>query len=168
MFSSEGSHGSEHAERCEYTPTGTSSDDSVRGHPFDSESSETTGWSLSEFDFNRSAVDQNPEDVKEEKATPGSDTSDQDGSGSELNRVARSSRHSSVPDSIAEMLFGPEPSSARFYPWDIENSNTIVCDNHSPEDSPDTLQCDLGLVSGYDINSGVAVNAGASEVPNLR
>ncbi|KAL2097292.1 hypothetical protein ACEWY4_006499 [Coilia grayii] len=166
MFTSESSHGSEQVERCEYTPTGTSSDDSVRGHPFDSESSETAGWSLSECELNR-ATDQNLEDARE-KATTGSDISDQDGCCSELNRVARSSRHSSVPDSIAEMLFGPEPSSARFYPWDIENSNTIVCDNHSPEDSPDTLRSDFGSVSGYDINSSVAVNSGASEVPNLR
>ncbi|XP_031419069.1 uncharacterized protein si:ch73-140j24.4 isoform X3 [Clupea harengus] len=157
---------SELVERCEYTPTGTSSDDSVKGHPFDSESSETAGWSLSESETSR-PTDQNPEYAREKTSTC-SDFSEQDGCCSELNKVARSSRHSSVPDSIAEMLFGPELSAARFYPWDFENSNTIVCDNHSPEDSPDTLRCEFGLVSGYDINSSVAVNSGASEVPNLR
>lgn len=150
-----GTHSFEQVERYEYTPTGTSSDDSVRGHPFDSESSETTGWSLSESETSR-LTDQNL------------DISEQDGCCSELNKVARSSRHSSVPDSIAEMLFGPEPNTARFYPWDIENSNTIVCDNHSPEDSPDTIRCDLGLRPGYDINGSVEFNSGASEVPNLR
>lgn len=156
MFNtSNGTHSSEQVERCEYTPTGTSSDDSVRGHPFDSESSETTGWSLSESETSR-LTDQNP------------DVSEQDGCCSELNKVTRSSRHSSVPDSIAEMLFGPEPNTARFYPWDIENSNTIVCDNHSPEDSPDTIKCEFGLFQSYDINGSVPVNSGASEVPNLR
>ncbi|XP_062386324.1 uncharacterized protein si:ch73-140j24.4 isoform X2 [Sardina pilchardus] len=167
MFStSDGSHSFEQVERCEYTPTGTSSDDSVRGHPFDSESSETTGWSLSEYETSR-LNDQNPEDTRE-RITTCSDLSEHDGCCSELNKVARSSRHSSVPDSIAEMLFGPEPTAARFYPWDFENSNTIVCDNHSPEESPDTIKCEFGLHSGYDINGSVAVNSGATEIPNLR
>ncbi|XP_041954342.1 uncharacterized protein si:ch73-140j24.4 isoform X1 [Alosa sapidissima] len=167
MFTtSDRSHSFEQVERCEYTPTGTSSDDSVRGHPFDSESSETTGWSLSESETSR-LNDQNPEDTRE-RTTTCSDFSEQDGCCSELNKVARSSRHSSVPDSIAEMLFGPELNAARFYPWDFENSNTIVCDNHSPEESPDTIKCEFGLISGYDINGSVAVNSGASEIPNLR
>ncbi|XP_028834326.1 uncharacterized protein LOC114789268 isoform X2 [Denticeps clupeoides] len=151
----------------EGTPMGTSSDTSIRGHPFDSESSDAAlRWSLSESEGVRSA-DQTNEDQCETPPACSSLT-EVDPFGSEQSKSVRSSRHNSVHDSIAEMLFGPEPNTARFYPWDIENSNIILCDALSPSDAPEMFRCEHSFIPNCDIKSGIRMSSSTSECPNLR
>ncbi|XP_066537722.1 uncharacterized protein si:ch73-140j24.4 [Hoplias malabaricus] len=53
---------------------------------------------------------------------------------SELSKMVASRSSDSVQQSVAEMLFGSNPDTARFYPWDFENSNMVVNEPLSPED----------------------------------
>ncbi|KAL7875642.1 hypothetical protein AOLI_G00106050 [Acnodon oligacanthus] len=53
---------------------------------------------------------------------------------SELSKMVASRSTDSVQQSVAEMLFGSNPDTVRFYPWDFENSNMVVNEPSSPED----------------------------------
>ncbi|XP_072543384.1 uncharacterized protein [Salminus brasiliensis] len=52
---------------------------------------------------------------------------------SELSKMVASRSSDSVQQSVAEMLFGSNPDTASFYPWDFENSNMVVNESSSPE-----------------------------------
>ncbi|KAI4879165.1 hypothetical protein NFI96_025518 [Prochilodus magdalenae] len=56
---------------------------------------------------------------------------------SELSKMVASRSSDSVQQSVAEMLFGSNPDTAKFYPWDFENSNMVVNEPLSPEDDFD-------------------------------
>ncbi|KAK3546156.1 hypothetical protein QTP70_024881, partial [Hemibagrus guttatus] len=53
---------------------------------------------------------------------------------SELSKMVASRSSDSVQQSVTEMLFGSNPDTAKFYPWDLENSHTDIKDTSSPED----------------------------------
>ncbi|KAL6491038.1 hypothetical protein MHYP_G00013830 [Metynnis hypsauchen] len=53
---------------------------------------------------------------------------------SELSKMVASRSTDSVQQSVAEMLFGSNPDTVKFYPWDFENSNMVVNEPSSPED----------------------------------
>ncbi|XP_026769731.3 uncharacterized protein si:ch73-140j24.4 isoform X1 [Pangasianodon hypophthalmus] len=52
---------------------------------------------------------------------------------SELSKMVASRSSDSVQQSVTEMLFGSNPDTAKFYPWDLENSNTDIKETSSPE-----------------------------------
>ncbi|KAI5627192.1 hypothetical protein C0J50_13240 [Silurus asotus] len=51
---------------------------------------------------------------------------------SELSKMVASRSSDTVQQSVTEMLFGSNPDTAKFYPWDLENSNTDIKDTSSP------------------------------------
>ncbi|XP_060731074.1 uncharacterized protein si:ch73-140j24.4 [Tachysurus vachellii] len=53
---------------------------------------------------------------------------------SELSKMVASRSSDSVQQSVTEMLFGSNPDTAKFYPWDLENSHTDIKETSSPED----------------------------------
>lgn len=52
---------------------------------------------------------------------------------SELSKMVASRSSDSVQQSVTEMLFGSNPDTAKFYPWDLENSNTDIKETSCPE-----------------------------------
>ncbi|XP_053485627.1 microtubule-associated protein 1B [Ictalurus furcatus] len=52
---------------------------------------------------------------------------------SELSKMVASRSSDSVQQSVTEMLFGSNPDTAKFYPWDLENSSTDIKETSSPE-----------------------------------
>lgn len=52
---------------------------------------------------------------------------------SELSKMVASRSSDSVQQSVTEMLFGSNPDTAKFYPWDLENSKTDNKETSSPE-----------------------------------
>ncbi|XP_022533844.2 dentin sialophosphoprotein isoform X1 [Astyanax mexicanus] len=51
----------------------------------------------------------------------------------ELSKMVASRSSDTVQQSVAEMLFGSNPDTASFYPWDFENSDTVANNYSSPE-----------------------------------
>lgn len=52
---------------------------------------------------------------------------------SELSKMVTSRSSDAVQQSVAEMLFGSNPDTAKFYPWDFENSGMVGNEGSSPE-----------------------------------
>lgn len=52
---------------------------------------------------------------------------------SELSKMVASRSSDSVQQSVTEMLFGSNPDTAKFYPWDLESSSTDIKETRSPE-----------------------------------
>ncbi|XP_076829174.1 uncharacterized protein LOC143475271 isoform X2 [Brachyhypopomus gauderio] len=52
---------------------------------------------------------------------------------SELSKMVASRSSDTVQQSVAEMLFGSNPDTAKFYPWDLENSNNVVNERSKTE-----------------------------------
>ncbi|TRY54211.1 hypothetical protein DNTS_030474 [Danionella cerebrum] len=82
------------------------------------------------FDFNTSSVNSvnmslNDEDVPdcERKLLKKDDLVEIDSFCSELSKMVSSSSSDSVQQSVAEMLFGADPNTSSFYPWDFEKQH---------------------------------------------
>lgn len=52
---------------------------------------------------------------------------------SELSKMVASRSSDTVQQSVTEMLFGSNPDTAKFYPWDLENSTTDINESSRPE-----------------------------------
>ncbi|TSR16033.1 Epidermal growth factor receptor substrate 15 [Bagarius yarrelli] len=52
---------------------------------------------------------------------------------SELSKMVASRSSDTVQQSVTEMLFGSNPDTAKFYPWDLENSHADINETSSPE-----------------------------------